>query len=232
MKLAIMQPYFFPYIGYFQLMKAVDKFVVYDDVNFINRGWINRNRVLVNGRAHMFTVSLKDASQNVLIKGLELAVSEKWKNKFLKTLEHSYSRAPYYEKIFSLVSRIINIETKFIIKWHLKSFELIYQYLNINTVIVESSAKYENQNLQGQHRILDICIKENADHYINPLGGQELYDKALFINNGIKLNFLKSTEISYPQFNKEFIPWLSIIDVMMFNAPEEIIKMLNEHELI
>ena len=222
MKLAIMQPYIFPSIGYFQLMSAVDKFVIYDDVNFINRGWVNRNRILVNSKEHMFTVPLKNASQNVLIKDLELIVSEKWKNKFLKTLEHAYGKAPFFENVFSIVYKVINTKSKFIKDWHLKSFRLINKYLGIDTIIVESSSIYKNKILKGQNRILDICIKEKTDQYINPIGGKELYNSELFMNHGIKLNFLETEELNYNQFSSEFVPWLSMIDVMMFNTLDKI----------
>ena len=222
MKLAIMQPYIFPSIGYFQLMSAVDKFVIYDDVNFINRGWVNRNRILVNSKEHMFTVPLKKASQNVLIKDLELIVSEKWKNKFLKTLEHAYGKAPFFENVFSIVYKVINTKSKFIKDWHLKSFRLINKYLGIDTIIVESSSIYKNKILKGQNRILDICIKEKTDQYINPIGGKELYNSELFMNHGIKLNFLETEELNYNQFSSEFVPWLSMIDVMMFNTLDKI----------
>lgn len=232
MKLAIMQPYLFPYIGYLQLMSAVDKFVVFDDVNFINKGWINRNRILVNGKAHLFTVPLKNASQNTLIKDLKLAMDEKWKSKFLKTLELAYKRALFFDKVFEIVKEVINTKSKFIKEWHLKSFALIKNYLGMNTALVETSTKYNNRNLKGQERILDICIKENAEQYINPIGGQGLYDKQLFYNKDIKLNFLKSEEIAYQQFKNEFVPWLSIIDVMMFNSKSIIEKYLIQYELI
>ena len=222
MKLAIMQPYFFPYIGYFQLMNVVDKFVVYDDVNFINRGWINRNQILVNGKEHMFTVPLKNASQNNMIKDIELAVDEMWKRKFLKTLEHAYKKAPLFNETFALVKEVVDTKSSFLREWHLKSFTLIKNYLGINTTLVETSTKYNNRNLKGQERILDICIEEYADQYINLIGGLNLYNKQLFLNNGIKLNFLETQELNYNQFSSEFIPWLSIIDVMMFSTLDKI----------
>jgi hypothetical protein len=232
MKLAIMQPYFFPYIGYFQLMNAVDKFVIYDDVNFINRGWVNRNRILVNSKEHMFTVPLKNASQNVLIKDLELIEPEKWKNKFLKTLEHAYGKAPFFEKVFSIVNKVINTKSKFIKDWHLNSFRLINNYLGINTIIVESSSIYNNQSLKGQDRILDICIKEKTDQYINTMGGKGLYSAELFMNHEIKLNILETKELNYNQFSSEFVPWLSMIDVMMFNKNSSTKDMLSKYKLI
>ncbi|NQU81513.1 MAG: WbqC family protein [Bacteroidetes bacterium] len=232
MKIAIMQPYLFPYIGYFQLMNAADKFVVYDDVTYIKSGWINRNRILVNNREHMFTIPLKNASSNILIKDIQISLNDKWINKLLKTLDQNYKKAPYFEEIFSLVSRIINIKTKYIRDMHLRSFQLINQYLGIETSVIETSNIYNNQYMKGKQRVIDICHQENAKHYINPIGGQELYEKELFMKNGIKLSFLKTEEINYPQFESDFVPWLSVIDVMMFNSLEIIQNMLNQYELI
>ncbi len=232
MKLCIIQPYLFPYIGYFQLINYADKFVVYDDVNFINKGWINRNRILLNGQPHMFTVPLKNASQNVIIKDLKLAMSERWKNKFIKTLELTYKKAPFFNKTFDIVKEVINTKSIFLIDWHSKSFELIKNYLGINTAFVKSSSKYNNQNLKGQNRILDICINENSTHYINPIGGLKLYDKQLFSNERVKLSFIKSGNIKYKQYNLKFIPWLSIIDVMMFNSTPKIQEFLINYELL
>jgi len=232
MKLGIIQPYLFPYIGYFQLINYADKFVVYDDVNFINKGWINRNRIILNGQPHMFTVPLKNASQNVIIKDLKLAMSERWKNKFIKTLELTYKKAPFFNKTFDIVKEVINTKSMFLIDWHSKSFKLIKNYLGINTAFVKSSSKYNNQNLKGQDRILDICIKENANHYINLIGGYKLYNDHLFNDKKIGLSFLKSGNIKYQQFNNEFVPWLSVIDVMMFNSNLKIQELLLQYELI
>ncbi len=231
MRLAIMQPYLFPYIGYFQLMNAVDKFVVYDDVTYIKSGWINRNMILVNNLEYLFTVPLKNASSNILIKDIQISINNKWIYKLLKTLDQNYKKAPYFEELFSLVSQIIRTNTKFIKDMHLKSFQFINAYLGIETLIIESSTIYNNKHMTGQKRIIDICIQENTDHYINPVGGQVLYDRETFLKNGIKLNFLITDEINYPQFNNQFIPGLSIIDVMMFNSPEKIKIMLNKFSL-
>ena len=231
MKLAIMQPYLFPYIGYFQLINTVEKFIVYDDVYFINKGWINRNRILVNGQPYMFTVPLTNASQNTLIKDLKLSIDEKWKNKFLKTLEINYKKAPFFEKIFCIVKEVIQTKSSFITDWHLKSFILINNYLGINTILGETATKYKNNHLKGQDRIIDICIKEATDHYINPIGGQELYNKEIFSFNGIEINFLKTDKIVYHQFKNEFVPWLSIIDVLIFNSKYNVISLLKKYTI-
>ncbi|KAA0991605.1 WbqC family protein [Dyadobacter aurulentus] len=232
MTIAIMQPYIFPYIGYFQLINAVDKFIIYDDVNFINKGWINRNNILVSGKAHLFTIPLKDASQNKLISEVALSSGEPWQKKFLKTIQQSYQKAPYYQKVFVLIEEIVNLEVSTINELTLHALIRTCAFMDINTEIIPSSTIYNNTHLKGQDRILDICKQENARHYINPIGGMELYDKGKFEREGIKLDFIKSLSAPYIQFKNAFVPWLSVIDILMFNSPEEIRKQLKAYELI
>lgn len=227
-----MQPYVFPYIGYYQLINAVDKFVIYDDVNYINKGWINRNNLLVNGKAFLFTIPLKEASQNKLINQIEVQENESWSKKFLKTIEQAYKKAPHFEKTFSLIRNIINTPVNGIHELALLSLKSIATYLDIETQIVDSSSIYQNANLKAQERILDICLKEKADHYVNPIGGIGIYSNEFFERSGIKLSFLKTFPISYPQFNNEFVPNLSIIDVLLFNSKSEVIELLSQNELI
>jgi hypothetical protein len=227
-----MQPYLFPYIGYFQLMHVADKFVIYDDVNFINRGWINRNRILVNKKPLMFTVPLKNASQNTLIKDLKLANIEKWKQKYLRTLEFAYKKVPYFDTVLSIIYDVINIKTTFLRDWHLEALNRVINYLEIDTRIVETSSKYNNNDLNAQNRILDICAKEKAENYINPIGGIELYNKQDFYDKSVDLFFLKSKDIHYKQFGSNFYSCLSIIDVMMFNSVTKINKMIEAYELV
>jgi len=231
MTIAIMQPYIFPYIGYFQLINAVDKFIIYDDVNFINKGFINRNNILVSGDRHLFTIPLKDASQNKLI--LEVALSDDaWKKKFLKTIQQSYQKAPNYQKVFVLIEEIVNLESVTINELILHSLRIICSYMNITTEIIPSSTIYNNTHLKSQNRIIDICKQEQASHYINPVGGMELYDKSIFEEEHIQLSFLKSVAGPYSQFKNAFVPWLSIIDVLMFNDAETIDRLLKEYELL
>lgn len=232
MRLAIMQPYFMPYIGYLQLMNAVDKFVLYDDVNYINKGWINRNRILVNGQEYLFTIPLKDASQNKLINEIYLSNDPKWKGKLLKTIEQGYKKAPFYLTAFEVTEKIINFDAEKLNDWITASFGVLAEHLSIKTEIVPSSAIYQNTHLKAQERILDICLQEKAQHYINPIGGMELYDKTVFEEKGIRLNFIKSKPVAYAQFKNEFVPWLSIIDILMFNEVVDIQQFLNEYELV
>ncbi|WP_031526903.1 WbqC family protein [Dyadobacter crusticola] len=232
MTIAIMQPYIFPYIGYFQLINAVDKFIIYDDVNFINKGWINRNNILVSGKAHLFTIPLKDASQNKLINEVELLKTEPWQKKLLKTIQQSYQKAPHYRKVFDLIEEIVNLDVRTIYELTLHALTRTCAFMEIDTEIISSSTIYNNTHLKGQARILDICKQEGASHYINPIGGMELYDKSKFEGEGIKLDFIKSLPSPYIQFKNAFVPWLSIIDILMFNNPEEIRAQLKAYELI
>jgi hypothetical protein len=233
MTLAIMQPYFLPYIGYVQLLNAVDTFVLYDDVAFINRGWINRNRLLVNGKDFMFTVPLQDASQNKRICDIALGTDPKWRGKLLQTVQQSYRKAPFYETVGPLTEKIINFPTDNIADYVLNSLVLIRDHLGITTEIVPSSTIYNNEQLKAQDRILDICRQTGATRYINPIGGQVLYNKDTCAQAGVELFFIQSKRVEYPQFGRsEFVPWLSILDVLMFNSPEAIRPMLNEYELV
>jgi hypothetical protein len=232
MKLAIMQPYIFPYIGYFQLINAVDKFVIYDDVAYINKGWINRNNILLGGKASLFTIPLISASQNKLIREIEIENLALYRKKFLKTIEQSYKKSPYFEPVFQIIEQVFNSDINNIAQFITFSIKATCEYIGINTPIVDSSTLYQNEHLKAQERILDICLQEKANHYINPNGGMSLYDNAFFETVQIRLNFIKAQPIIYKQFCDEFVPFLSIIDVMMFNSKSEIQGLLNEFQLI
>ena len=234
MKIAIMQPYFMPYIGYFQLINTVDKFIIYDDVNFIKKGWINRNNILANKNRTLFTIPLKKASQNELIKDISINIDSFsiWKNKFLKTLEMNYSHAKNYDSVLLLLEDVFSYDTDSISDLATYSLIVVCKYLNIKTEIILSSTIYCNEVLSGQERILDICLKEGAKTYINPIGGMELYSESLFLENNIDLFFIKTNNVIYKQFSEEFIPFLSIIDVLVFNDKEQVLDMLNKFDLV
>lgn len=231
MKVAIMQPYFFPYIGYFQLINAVDKFIIYDDVNYINKGWINRNNILVNGKSNLFTLPLKEASQNKKINEIVLIEDTKWKLKFLQTISQNYKKAKNFESVFPLIEKSINSEEKNISKYNTIQIKTICEYLNITTEIISSSTIYNNRHLKASERILDICLKEKAKIYINPSGGTNLYSVEYFMTKGIDLVFLKSKSIIYKQLSNDFIPWLSVIDLLMFNDINSLTYILKQFEL-
>ncbi|MFN9581077.1 MAG: WbqC family protein [Bacteroidota bacterium] len=232
MKVAIMQPYFFPYIGYFQLIHAVDKFIIYDDVNYINRGWINRKNIMVNGAAHMIQVPWVGASQNKLINEIEIVQDAKWKTKLLRTIQQSYAKAPFFGTVFELIESTVNKNETNVSVFNVNAIKAVCDYIGIQTEIVPNSARYNNKKLKAQERILDICEQEKGLTYINPSGGMELYDKPIFLHRNINLQFLKPKHIIYKQFKNDFIPWLSIIDQLMFLEKEELNNHLNQYELI
>ena len=233
MKLAVMQPYLFPYIGYFQMIKAVDVFVFYDDVNFIKQGWINRNRILVSNKEYLFTVPLKNASSFVSINEtfINLDFFKKWKKTFLQTIEQNYKKAPQFEEVFLLLNEIFEKNHITISQLAVDSVVTISKYLGIEKKFLISSEQYHNQTKPREERLIAICKAEQATQYINAIGGKELYTKESFKKEAIELSFIKSFPIDYKQFNNEFVSWLSIIDVLMFNTIEEVNQMLDKYEL-
>ena len=234
MKLAIMQPYFMPYIGYFQLINSVDKFIFYDDVTFIKQGWINRNQILINNKASLFSIPLSNASSHALISDVLITEKtyEKWKKTFLNSILFSYKKAKNYEPISNLIRSILESQPKTISDLAIRSVIEVSQYLGIKTEFQISSETYQNTHLSGQNRVLDICENENVQTYINPIGGVELYSKKVFLEHGMDLFFIQSNKSIYKQFSGEFVPFLSIIDVMMFNDIEEIQEQLMNFDLV
>jgi len=226
-----MQPYCFPYIGYFQLINAVDKFVFLDDVNFINRGWINRNKILLNGEAYLFTIPLISASQNKLINEISVAENN-WRTKILKTIELAYKKAPHFNTAYELIKDVFLSSIEDISTLAKKSVCTICNYLDIHTAMLNSSVAFTSNSLRGEERIINITKELSATDYLNLIGGKELYNKTNFLETGINVHFLKVKDITYKQYKNSFVPNLSIIDVMMFNDKETIKGYLKEYELI
>jgi hypothetical protein len=214
-RLAIMQPYLFPYIGYWQLVNAVDRFVVYDDVNYIKSGWINRNRILINGKATFFTVPLSGASPNNKINNIELVAGKHWRKKITKTMELTYRRAAHFENVFPMVEKILAHEAEELADFLLNQLTFVSRCLGVRTEIVRSTNRYPNEHLHGQDRVIDICKYEGASIYINAQGGQDFYQSHAFESQGLALKFLQSTAPPYRQASKIFVPNLSIVDVLM-----------------
>lgn len=227
-----MQPYLFPYIGYFQLISAVDKFVIYDNIEYTKKGWINRNRILLNRKSDCFTIPLKKNSDYALIIERELADNRKKEiNKTINKIKNSYSKAPYFNEVFPMIENIFNYDELNLFNYIEFSLNQITSYLDINTEMILSSKIKVNHNLKSEKKVIAICEALGAKYYINPIGGEELYSKKIFRNNNIELSFLKSGMISYKQFDNDFVPWLSIIDVLMFNSKETMQVYLNEYSL-
>jgi hypothetical protein len=232
MKLAIMQPYFFPYLGYWQLLAAVDRFIIYDDVNYINRGWINRNRILINGMPAYFTMPLHQASQNKRICDLSLLSEPAWRDKLLKMVDHTYRKAPHFADVLPVVKEIIYYETDNLSEYLRHQLQTIATCMGINTEWVATSRCYQNDRLSGQDRILDICKQEGASVYINPVGGQALYNLERFRDAGINLKFIVMQPLPYPQRAAGFTPYLSILDTLMEIGPGGVQHHLGAFDLI
>lgn len=232
MKVGIMQPYFLPYIGYWQLLNAVDKYIIYDDVNFIKGGWINRNRILVNKEPKMLTLRLNGASPNKLINEIEIQDNNIQRKKILKTIDASYRKAPYFNIIYPLVEEVINFDELNMVKFIENSFKVICRYLDIKTELVLSSNINKNNELKSQDKVIDVCKKLKVTEYYNAIGGQELYSYDEFKKEKIELKFLKTSDIKYKQFDNNFVSNLSILDILMFNSKEEIKKMLDCYEIM
>lgn len=232
---AVMQPYIFPYIGYFQLIYASDVFVFYDDVNFIKQGWINRNKILGPNDPILFSVPLKKISSNKLIKDVEIniGVYQKWYKKFMKSLKQVYAKAPFFSEMFPLIQTVLEKpESHFINDLAIKSVTSITDYLQLSTNFYKSSESFEeSQQLDKAERLFYINKKLGAQKYVNAIGGKELYDRNQFQQESIDLHFLKPDLSAYEQFNNDFKPGLSIIDVLMFNSKEDVVRQLSNYHL-
>lgn len=229
-----MQPYFLPYIGYFQLMKIVDRFVLYDDIEYTKKGWINRNRFLQNDSFALFTIPISKDSDYLDINERRLSSNFLEANKkTLRQIESSYKKAPFYDETLTLLNKCFLFDESNLFGYILNSINVINEYLSIDSEIVISSKIDDvNKNLRGQDRVIHICNRLGAQSYINPNGGISLYNRIDFSNHGIVLNFLQPSMTIYKQFGAEFVPWLSIIDVLMFNSKDEVNRMLDQYELI
>lgn len=213
-------------------MEAVDRFVIYDDVTYIKGGWINRNKILVSGKPARFTVPLEGAGSNVLIKDLRVSDKRSWLRKTLKTIEQNYRRAPNFEAAFNLIESVLQTKSDFYIEVLINGLEGLRDYLGLDAELVIASKEHGGSKAKSQARVVEICRSEKADRYINAIGGKGLYDRESFRACGIELLFLKSREIRYPQFQSDFVDGLSIVDVLMFNSPDEIDPLLKAYDLI
>lgn len=232
MRLAIMQPYFFPYIGYFQLVAAVDVFIVYDNIKYTKKGWMNRNRMLQNGKDVMFSLPLKKNSDYLDVCERELAAAFN-PDKLLNQFKGTYRSAPHFAETFPLIESIVRYQETNLFRFLHHSMLRTCEHLSIRTDIRISSDIAIDHGLKGQDKVLALCEAVDAETYVNTTGGIELYSKETFREKGIDLKFIKSKPLEYPQFGDTFVPWLSIIDVMMFNSTAEIVsEMIGNFDLL
>ncbi len=232
MKLAIMQPYFFPYIGYFQLIRAVDTFVIYDNIQYSKKGWVNRNRILRAGKEALISIPLKKDSDFLDIRDRRLAADFR-RERLLNQISDAYRRAPYFAEAFPIVETALRHDDDNLFRFLYHAIITVCAYLQVDTDITTSSAIPIDHTLRGQDKVLAICEHAAASHYINPIGGVSLYSREDFLHRNIQLQFLKSLPCPYPQLDEPFVPSLSIIDVMMFNSVRRIGQFMNSnHEVL
>ncbi len=235
MKVGIMQPYFLPYLGYWQLMNAVDVYVLYDNIEFTKNSWMRRNRILSCGADKMFSLPLKRDSDYLDVKERFLAddydISRK---KLISLIENSYKKAPEFATVFPIVKDIFECNSHNLFDYIHYSIEKVREYLGIQSNLIVSSTLDIDWDLKGKDKVLAICKHFGADEYYNSVNGIPLYEphRDKFAQAGIELRFPKMREIIYPQFKNKFVPNLSIIDVMMFNSQEECQALLREYDII
>lgn len=223
----IMQPYLFPYIGYYQLVNLSDVFIIYDDVTFIKQSYINRNSILINEESYRFTLPVVGASSFKLINQLEYSDSRK----LLKTIQQTYVRAPYFSDVFEIIKEVLMSEDRSVSIINFMSIIKVFEYLGIEKKILLSSQINYNREDSREDRLISIAKKFGCSKYVNSPGGKKLYNKDYFLERGIKLSFINSKIISYKQLSENFTPYLSIIDILMFCDKSKIKDMLSLYEL-
>jgi hypothetical protein len=232
MRVGIMQPYFLPYIGYFQLISAVDLFIVYDNIKYTKKGWINRNRILLNGADTTFSLPLKKDSDYLNVVNRELS-SDFSREKFLNQMRGAYLKAPQFHEVLPMLQKIVEYDSNNLFRYIYNSILEICRYIDVKTKICLSSEVSINHDLKSQDKVIALCKAVDAKIYINTSGGTDLYSMEAFDAAGLQLNFIKSLPIEYHQFSSEFVPWLSIIDVLMFNPKERVSnKLLQAYNII
>ncbi|MBN2520773.1 MAG: WbqC family protein [Bacteroidales bacterium] len=234
MRLAIMQPYFLPYLGYFALIKYTDYFVVFDTPQFIRHGWIERNRILKPQEGWQYIkVPLEKHSRETSIKDIRINNSLPWREKILAQLTHYKRKAKYFNIVIDLVNDIISLKTDSITELNTYGLEKVSNYLGIDfKYSIFSKMGLNIQEIQAPDDwALSISKELNATEYINPIGGRDFFDTIKYEKSGINLNFLDIKLNKYNQHRNNFEAGLSIVDVMFFNSPDSIYKMLDDYEL-
>lgn len=229
MKLAIMQPYFFPYIGYFQLIAASDVFVLHDDVQYIKGGWINRNRILFNGESRMITFPVQKDAYELPINARRYVDDKQSRRDIINLIRQAYTKAPFYRQVITMLDELLMFEDRNVARFNENLIRRVADFIGLNCKIITSSGMEKNNNLAGEPRVLDMCKRLDATDYTNPIAGTDLYHKAAFKNYGITLQFLEAQEERYSQGGNTWVPFLSIIDVLMFNGIEGTKELLKNY---
>jgi len=231
MVVAAMQPYFFPYIGYFQLMAACDLFVIRDDAQFIAGGWVNRNRILVGGMPRWITMPVARAPHHLPIKAREYLLDHPLARRIRRRIVAAYEGAPYFAATMVTIDEALSCQDANVAEYNTRLLAMLARRLGINTPVCMASGIGSTQ-LRGEQRVIEICIQVEASTYVNPVGGAHLYDRTHFAEFGVMLRFLRSCAPAYRQFGDASVSSLSVIDVMMFNDASSIAEMIRAYHLV
>lgn len=232
MKVAIMQPYFFPYIGYFQLIAASDVFVLHDDVQYIKGGWVNRNRILLNSASRMITFPVQKDDYDLPINARNYVDDKQARKDIINLIKQAYAKAPCYREVFPMLEELLLFADNNVARFNENLIRRIADYMGLGCRIITSSGMEKNNSLSGEQRVLEICKRLGATDYANPIGGIELYHQETFQQCGITLQFLEAQNERYEQFGDTWVPFLSIIDVLMFNTVEKVRQLLTKYRLL
>jgi hypothetical protein len=223
-----MQPYLFPYLGYFQLICAVDKFVLFDDAQWI-RGWINRHNILFQDKEKLVTLAVQNHPSRCSIN--EVIIDSSARENYLQLIESAYKKAPFFSDIFAIVENILGYEENNLSKFILNSLQRLSYTLEIDTEFLRSSTIEYDRGSNASNKLIEITKSLGAKTYVNTIRGEKLYNKEDFLTNNLELKFLNRTIKPYKQFKADFVPYLSIIDVLMFNGIEKTKQLVMEFDL-
>ena len=228
-----MQPYFVPYLGYFQLLSAVDLFVIHDDVEYSKGGWVNRNRILLAGEPRFLTVALERQSDYARISDRRISTDYDCK-KSVRQLEAAYGRAPYWAEIRTELPSIVCPPTRSLVEFNMAGLTRLRDMLGLTTPIALASEILPNADALGQRKVIDVCRTVGASEYLNAIGGMKLYSGDAFREADIKLEFLRSRLSRYPQGdNQDFVPALSVLDTLAWTGPNGARDLvLSDYEII
>lgn len=231
MKIGIMQPYFFPYLGYWQIMNMVDKYIIYDNIQYTKKGWFNRNRFLQNGHDELFSINIEKASDFLDVRDRNISPVFDRK-KLLEQFRNAYRKAPYFAKNFPIIEQIVMCPENNLFKYLFNSIQTMHDVLGMKTQLIISSDVDIDHSKKSSEKVKALVLAVGGTEYINPVGGMDLYKYDDFKNAGIDLKFHKISDVTYKQFNNAFIPCLSIVDVLMFNSIQDVKQMLNAYTII
>ena len=234
MKISVMQPYFFPYLGYFSLIQDSDVFVVLDNVQYVRRGWMNRNRVIGKNQSPVyFHLSTIKAPQKTMTRQIKIDHNREWKKTLLDKLDYYEKSAPYFEETKAMVERLISFETDSLCDMNIHILEELCKFLGITTKFVLASDLEidESKIIETDDWGLEITKTFGASDYINLWGGRHIYSVNKYNNSNITLKFIENELVYYNQHNEMFIKSLSIIDVLMYNDRAETMDLINKYSV-